>query len=334
MMRSLYSGVYGLRSHQTRMDVIGANISNVNTIGFKGSRVTFRDVLYQTMGTPSAASDEPMRGGVNPTQIGLGVTITSIDVLNTRAGPQTTDRPHDVYVDGEGYFAVYNPGDGQVYYTRVGDFNFDPRGNLVDGNGNFVMGFRPEEPIPLGDEGGLGDTDDMEFPGMFVPGGTDPEAFNEWLGEAIGETIDESPWLLNVNFGDEELYSTQRIQQIGIGPDGTITAYVSGMGDDEEGAAQLMTLGRIYLFKFPNNDGLQQVGNTYLLPTSNSGYPAVVIPGTNGTGKTNTSRLEMSNVELAREFTDMIITQRGFQANSRIITVSDEMLQELVNLKR
>jgi flagellar hook protein FlgE len=88
------------------------------------------------------------------------------------------------------------------------------------------------------------------------------------------------------------------------------------------------------LFKFPNNDGLTQVGNTYLFPTANSGFPAVVIPGTNGTGPTISSRLEMSNVELAREFTDMIITQRGFQANSRIITVSDEMLQELVNLKR
>ena len=76
------------------------------------------------------------------------------------------------------------------------------------------------------------------------------------------------------------------------------------------------------------------MGNTYLLPTANSGFPAVVVAGTNGTGKTVTSRLEMSNIELAREFTDMIITQRGFQANSRIITVSDEMLQELVNLKR
>ena len=333
MMRSLYSGVTGLHNHQTRMDVIGTNIANVNTIGFKGSRVTFRDVLYQSIGSPTAPSDGtegPMRGGTNPTQIGLGMMISSIDVLNTRAGPQTTDKPWDVYIDGEGYLAVYNPGDQQIYYTRVGDLNFDPAGNLVDGNGNLVIGFRPDEPVPYGES--LGDEDNWDIPGMWVPGGLDPEEFNDWREEGIQEDIESSQWLLNVNFG-EDLYTSQRIQQIEIGPDGVIRAYVA-MEDDEGAAAQLMELGRIYLFKFPNNDGLQQVCSTYLLPTANSGYPAIVVPGTNGSGPTITSRLEMSNVELAREFTDMIVTQRGFQANSRIITVSDEMLQELVNLKR
>ena len=333
MMRSLYSGVTGLRSHQTRMDVIGSNIANVNTIGFKGSRVTFRDVLYQSVGNASASSEAPLRGGVNPTQIGLGVMITSIDVLNTRAGPQTTDKPSDVYIDGEGYFAVYNPGDGQIYYTRVGDFNFDPRGNLVDGNGNLVLGFRPESPVGFTeDEDGLGDeyADEDELPGMRLPGGLENEGLTEWLGD-LGE--EDSGRRININFGEAELYTSGQIQQISIGPDGVITGYLPDP-DGEGGEPQLMQLGQIYVFKFPNNDGMQQVGNTYLLPTANSGFPAIVDPGTNGTGKTITSRLEMSNVELAREFTDMIVTQRGFQANSRIITVSDEMLQELVNLKR
>jgi flagellar hook protein FlgE len=316
------------------MDVIGANISNVNTIGFKGSRVTFRDVLYQTIGNAGRASEEPLRGGINPTQIGLGVMISSIDVLNTRAGPQTTDKPTDVYIDGEGYFGVYNPGDGQIYYTRVGDFNFDPAGNLVDGNGNFVMGARVSEPAALGEEPDW--TIESEN-GMWVQGSRDPSeseagmSFNDWRELAVGEDMESSVGLININF-DNQLFTTGMIQQISIGPDGVITAYVTDPDSDE--GARLMTLGRIALFKFPNNDGLNQVGNTYLLPTANSGYPAIVEAGTNGTGRTITARLEMSNVELAREFTDMIITQRGFQANSRIITVSDEMLQELVNLKR
>jgi len=322
MMRSLYSGVSGLRSHQTRMDVIGANISNVNTIGFKGSRVTFRDVLYQTMGNPTMPTDEPLRGGTNPTQIGTGVMITSIDVLNTRAGPQVTDKPTDVYVDGEGYFGVYNPGDGQVYFTRVGDLRFDSKGNLLDGLGNMVLGYRLDSPQDMSEP-----LDDASEGGMIVEGGVESDDYDEWLSDL---DLSENGGL-NINF-DDELYTKGLISQISIGPDGVISAYVKEDPEDAEG--QLMLLGRIYLFKFPNNDGLQQVGNTYLLPTSNSGFPSVVIPGSNGTGKTITSRLEMSNVELAKEFTDMIITQRGFQANSRIITVSDEMLQELVNLKR
>jgi len=114
---------------------------------------------------------------------------------------------------------------------------------------------------------------------------------------------------------------------VSIGRDGVIT----GINNETQ---QLEKLGTIAVYKFPNNDGLSQVGNTYLQVTPNSGYPTMAVPGLVGTGKIWTDRLEMSNVELAKEFTDMIITERGFQANSRVITVSDEMLQELVNLKR
>ena len=299
MMRSLYSGVAGLRVHQTRMDVIGNNIANVNTVGFKCSRVTFRDVLYQTYaGATTPSDDNPVRGGTNPSQIGLGVYVASIDVLNTRAGPMTTDRPLDCYLDGEGYFKVQGPENSQgvapEYYTRVGDFHFDPTGNLVDGNGNLVMGL-PADAVPFAE---------------MVEGSMEPN-----IGDA-GE--------LPIRIED---YVTNKYSQITIGPDGIITGYNNVDQINE-------TLGQILVYKFPNNDGLSQVGSTYLQITPNSGYPAVCAPGQDGTGKVVTSRLEMSNVELAREFTDMIITQRGFQANSRIITVSDEMLQELVNLKR
>ncbi|GHV15612.1 flagellar basal-body rod protein FlgG [Clostridia bacterium] len=297
MMRSLYSGVSGLRSHQTRMDVIGANIANVNTVGFKSSRVTFRDVLYQSYssaGTPTVDGDNP-RGGTNPYQIGLGVQVASIDMLNTRAGPQTTDRPLDCYIDGEGYFRVQDP-KGIDYYTRVGNFFIDAAGRLVDSNGNFVLG-------RLGDEVEA----DLDAGYEAVP-------IHLNLGEdATIPTADEPGWT--------------RYTQIAISTDGIITGY------DTE-AQEVATLAQIVLYKFPNNDALEQQGNTYLLPTNNSGEAIIAQPGLNGTGKIATARLEMSNVDLSKEFTDMIVTQRGFQANSRIITVSDSMLEELVNLKR
>lgn len=297
MMRSLYSGVSGLRVHQTRMDVIGANIANVNTVGFKCSRVTFRDVLYQSISNPARPSnDSPERGGTNPSQIGLGVTVASIDVLNTRAGPMLTDKPFDVYIDGEGYFSVLDAS-GVVYYTRVGDFNFDALGQLVDGNGNFVLGLRF-------------DAEDT----LDVTAFTDPDT---------GMITDE---LTTIVVEDFEYYT-----QIKIGIDGVITGYSTKPEDAEN---PIKYLGQVVLSKFINSDGLSQEGGTYLLPTANSGEPVAFAPGLGGTGRTITSRLEMSNVELSREFTDMIVTQRGFQANSRIITVSDEMLQELVNLKR
>lgn len=310
MMRSLYSGVTGLRIHQTRMDVIGNNLANVNTTGFKASKVMFRDVLYQTMsgaGRPSATA--PVRGGINPYQIGLGAQVASIDVLNTRAGPQTTDRPLDVYLDGEGYFKVRGPGGGLEdtpsgaieYYTRVGNFSFDEQGFLVDSNGNYVIGQT---------EGGL----------------TDIASYSSNIPDTIDPTIDHVGTTIRVDQPDVFM----RLSSITVGPDGIITAY----DPDATPGDEIVVIGQIALYKFANPDGLSQVGQTYYQPTSNSGVAGEIQAGLAGTGATISNRLEMSNVELAKEFTDMIITQRGFQANSRIITVSDEMLQELVNLKR
>ena len=304
MMRSLYSGVAGLRTHQTRMDVIGNNIANVNTVGFKASRVTFRDVIYQTLSGASSPTEEALRGGINPYQIGLGVQVSSIDKLMTRAGPQTTDRPLDAYIDGEGFFKVRGTGeeeDAPEYYTRVGNFSFDAQGFLVDSNGNYVMGMNgdmtsvlewsiDDGPATEIDEGGEHDATYIQVP---------PEDF-------------------------------MRLTAISIGPSGVITAY----DPQAEPPDEIVVLGQIALYKFINTDGLVQVGQTYFQPSTNSGAAGEIQAGFAGTGNVISSRLEMSNVELAKEFTDMIITQRGFQANSRIITVSDEMLQELVNLKR
>ena len=276
MIKSLYAGVTGLRNHQTKMDVIGNNVSNVNTVGYKSQRVLFKDLYYQTLSSAVAASAN--KGGLNPMQLGYGSAIASIDVLHTRSGIQTTDVVTDLYISGDGYFQVVS-GSGEVNYTRVGNFHFDENGNLVDANGYFVCGGVPsiEEPITA---------------------------------------------LAPIKIDELSKYS-----ELSIGLDGSISAINSATG-------MIEVLAQIGLVKFVNPNGLSLQGNQYLKQTQSSGEPTYAKPGTKATGSIISNGLEMSNVDLSKELTDMIITQRGFQANSRIITTSDEILQELVNIKR
>ncbi len=139
MNRAMFSGVSGLKVHQTRMDVIGNNISNVNTIGYKAQRVTFSDVFSQTIQGASAANDETGRGGVNPMQVGLGVNVSSIDMLMTQGATQRTDNPFDLMISGTGFIVV---GDAEgTYFTRAGALRQDDMGNLVIPNGMKVKGW-------------------------------------------------------------------------------------------------------------------------------------------------------------------------------------------------
>ncbi|MBQ5845596.1 MAG: flagellar hook-basal body complex protein, partial [Selenomonadaceae bacterium] len=138
MMRSLYSGVSGLKNHQTRMDVVGNNISNVNTTGFKSSRVTFADTLSQTLSGASSAADG--KGGTNPQQIGLGSAVSAIDTLFTNGSVRSTGVNTDLCLSGNGLFIV-GKGDSDVYYTRNGNFKFDAKGNYVTSDGLFVKGW-------------------------------------------------------------------------------------------------------------------------------------------------------------------------------------------------
>lgn len=138
MMRSLFSGVAGLRNHQTGMDVIGANISNVNTVGYKGSRSNFSDVISQTM--QGAASATGNRGGTNPIQVGLGMGLAAVDSIMTSGSYQPTGKQTDLAIQNQGFFIV---SDGlNQYYTRAGAFDFDAAGNyVVPGTGMKVMGW-------------------------------------------------------------------------------------------------------------------------------------------------------------------------------------------------
>lgn len=287
MLRSLYSGVSGLKNHQTKMDVIGNNIANVNTVGFKSSRVTFQDIYSQTLRPASAPGADS--GGVNPQQVGLGVSLGSVDTMFTRSAAEYTGSPLDLSIEGDGFFVVNDRGND--FFTRAGNFTTDAANNLINANGLIVQGWM------------TGEGNDVAGP--FDP--TDPDTI----------TLDN---LTDIVMPDD--YYDITISKTGeiIGINATTQARD--------------VIGRVALANFNNQNALTKMGNNLYDVSQNSGDPIISAPGIAGTAFVNPSSLEMSNVDLAKEFTDMIITQRGFQANSRIITTSDSLLEELVNLKR
>ena len=267
MLRSMFSAIAGLRSHQTMMDVTGNNIANVNTSGYKSSRATFQEALTQV--TRGATGPTAAQGGTNPFQVGLGTQVAGTDTNFGQGSVQTTGRGSDLSINGQGFFMVQS--DAGTVYTRSGAFSWDAAGNLVTANGLQVL-------------------------------------------DTTGAPI---------NFGPATHSEPQ------IGQDGTISARNLATG-------LLEPIGQsVGLQTFANPNGLAAIGNGFYTDTDNAGAAATpAAPGANGAGQLQSGTLEMSNVDLAAEFTNMIIAQRGFQANARTITSSDEILQELVNLKR
>jgi flagellar hook protein FlgE len=285
MMRSLFAAISGLRVHQTMLDVTANDIANVNTIGFKGSTVSFKDALAEMQSGASGPSAG--LGGQNAEQIGLGVQLGSISTNMAAGAIQTTNNPLDLAIQGEGFFRVASlsaAGPPQVFgtvnYTRAGNFTTDSAGNLVTQDGNYVLGHSVTSQGP---------------PPVF--GTTD-------------STITIPPTASSVS----------------IGQDGVVNYIDSTTGTSK-------ALAQVTLAKFPNDEGLTAEPGTNYVESPNSGTPVVGIPGdTNGLGTVVSGSLEMSNVDLAAEFTNMIEAQRGFEANGRIISTADQMLQDLVNL--
>jgi flagellar hook protein FlgE len=292
MMRALYSGVTGLRNHQTRMDVIGNNIANVNTAGYKASRVVFQDIYCQTI--KPATSSSATTGGSNPQQVGLGMAMASIDVLHTSSASQYTGRPMDCAIEGDGYFCLGTgpvTGTESITFSRSGNFYTDKANYLTSANGEYILGYEVNS------------------------------ATGAIVKRDAGGTIDPA--------GNPTM---QRIQ---------IPANLKDVSIDDHGAIvgldasnNKVYVGQIILATFNNENALEKVGSNTYRDTINSGAPDFTTPGAGDAGTLNPGSLEMSNVDLAGEFTDMIVTQRGFQANSRIISTTDSMLEELVNLKR
>lgn len=278
-----------MQQFQSRMDVIGNNIANVNTTGYKSARMDFADAFSQTYRGAGAGSGTT--SNTDPIQVGTGVISTSIKSqftqgAITRTGPQT-----DLAVSGDGFFVVEDPISGAQFATRAGDFRLDQSYRLVTNNGFRVQGFT---------DSGLSTEGDIVVDGTGRPSTSDPLA---------------------------------TVSSYAIGRDGIVTVRLS---DGTE-----FSRGQILMQRFSDPNALTKQGNNLYSSmsaagplTSGTAASGASAPGTNGLGIIESGALELSNVDLAKEFADMIVTQRSFQANARIITTSDEILQELVALKR
>ena len=416
MMRALFSGVSGLRNHQTRMDVIGNNIANVNTVGFKGSRVTFKEAFFQMLSGASRSQQD--LGGLNPMEIGTGVNLGSIDTLFTQGSLETTGQPLDLAIQGSALFVL---GDGsQHYFTRAGDFQLDADGRMVSPSSGYVVqgvmadaqgnlasaGSVGDIKIQLGqrsaaqqtssvsllgnldDSAKVGDTHSMGIT-VFDPAGashqlkmlctkTAPGAWS-WTatldgtavpattpgtvtfnsngslatftypdgasaltlttagGTAFNVTVDAGTiggidGLAGFANSSSAVVSSQNgyqagdLSNISVDNRGVITGYFSN--------GVTRSLAQVALANFSNPSGLVRNGDNNYTESSNSGSAVIGFAGGTTSSTLTPGALESSNVDISQEFTDMIIAQRGFQANARVITTADEMLNELVNLRR
>ena len=421
MLRSMFSAVSGLRIHQTMMDVIGNDIANVNTVGYKSSSVIFEDLLSQTIrGAGVAAGGANGSGGTNPAQVGLGVSVAGISQNFTQGASQLTGRSTDLSIQGDGLFVV-RKGPEQLY-TRDGSLNFDALGRLTTADGAVLQGWTADASgvvnanaavgdisMPLGQTTAPTETANIKLGGNLpadsavgtsivtsltaydsqgtaidttftytktaadtwtvtatmpdTAGGPDvtvgtatlnwdsaatPPAFNPPPSLTLTPTAATGAWngTIAVDFGattdsqalrqfsgDSSVAALSQdgsalgtLQSFTIGQDGIVTGVFSN--------GRTRPIAQIALAAFANASGLEKTGDSLYRASVNSGLPQIGQAGSGGRGTLSGSTLEMSNVDLAQEFTNLIVAQRGFQANARVITASDELLQDLVNLKR
>ena len=422
MLRSMFAAVSGLQAHQTFMDVVGNNIANVNTTGFKAGTVEFEDLLSQTLngaGLPTSA----ISGGTNPAQVGLGVRLAGIGTNFSQGAAQETGRSTDFAIQGDGFFVVQQG--GEQAYTRNGSFSLDGLGQLVTGDGGLVQGWQAD---PQGNVNTNASTGPVKIPvGQTISpvttanikvGGNLPSDsavgtkidvsidVNNSLGASIplrmeftkvADSAGSVNWTMttydsannavagpsNVQFDDNgnltsgNLTLTQAQLNAIAGTSGTWAAAgavvnfgtssaadrltgaaslnsVAALSQDGSGIGSLVSfsvgesglisgvfsngrtqaLGQIALATFANPAGLLKQGSSLFTTSADSGVAEVGVAGVGGRGTLTGSTLEGSNVDLGQEFTNMIIAQRGFEANAKVITTSDQLLQDLVNLKQ
>lgn len=422
MMMSMYSAVSGLKSQQTKLNVIGNNVANVNTLGYKSQSVAFSDLLSQTISAAGAAAGQT--GGTNSKQIGLGSQVSAITKNMGTGSSQYTGNDTDAALSGDGFFIVQGGGTGKYQFTRAGNFGVDLDGNLVV-NGLKVCGWEydttagkfntqetvapinlftstsgvnkkvlaPEQTTSVSLSGNLSSSaavsattvDSSSTMTVYDALGTSYDvkveykrtATDEWTatfsGGCLGTPVDQvmtfdangkmtsptdgkftlsidSPTAPAVAFdvemnlsgismytsstgkssvavSDQDGYASGTLQDFSIGADGVITGSYSN--------GQKQALGMLGLAVFTNPSGLDKIGENLYATSVNSGeFSGAVAAGTGGSGKLTTGALEMSNVDLANEFSEMMITQRAYQANSKIITTSDTLLETLINMSR
>lgn len=297
MLKSMYSGVSGMKANQIKMDVIGNNIANVGTTAFKKSDVRFADTLYQNQINSSASSLN--YGGLNPSQVGLGVKVSGISKSFIQGSLQTTGRSTDVAIDGDGFFMVakgdLNETDSlEINYTRDGSFSVDEDGNLVTADGWRVVGKALD--------------DDGNPTGDLIPI-TIPRTLN--VDDGKGGTVDKRVIAFNIS----------------VNGNGVVTVTLED--------STKHNISKLELALFVNPEGMENKGGNRYVSTPNAGEVTYLTEGeSKAFGWVTQGYIEMSNVDLSQEFTEMIVTQRSFQANSKIITTSDEMIQEVLGIKR
>lgn len=301
MLRSMYSAISGMDSFQTKLDVIANNISNVNTTGFKSGRVNFADVLSQTVSGASTGSTT--LGGTNPVQVGLGTKVAGIQTLFTQGADQSTGNPLDVAINGDGMF-VLRDGSSNAY-SRAGSFATDDIGGhqyLVAPNGMLVQGYAVPTTSGTPDTSHLVDLDLTSLTSSLQQA----PASTGGVSTPLNLTLSTAP-------------------NVQIGPDGSVSVTASD--------GKQYTVGVVALATFPNYAGLSHSGDNNFVQSANSGSPQLGKPGNNNVGSLQSGFLEMSNVDLTRQFTEMIVAQRGFDANSKMIGTDNAILNDIVNLK-
>lgn len=263
MIRALYSAGSGMNAQQINIDNIAHNLANANTAGFKMRRTQFQDLLYQSMIQPGSAAGSQT---VVPTglQLGLGARPASNEIIFSQGSFQLTSNPLDIVIEGRGFFQVRRP-NGEIAFTRAGNFHLDRDGNIVTGDGNPI---EPQITIP-------------------------PQA-----------------------------------QAISIASDGTVSFTMPGQNNAQ-------VAGQIQIANFINPAGMNSIGNSLFMPTDASGEPTVSIPGgQEGVGTLMQGYLEQSNVSIVEEFINMIVSQRAYEASSKVVRAADEMYQQVNNLTR
>ena len=339
------SAVAGLRAHQNKLDVIGHNLANVNTAGYKSQSYLFKEAMYQTStNSTSGSGSTGGSGGVNAAQYGYGTMMGSIWV-DMAASTPTQMGGLTATIDGEGFFLTMptvssvatdskEVKGSNFQYTRVGQFKIDSDGFLVDSNSNnFVYGFRTTGD-PLDSTAAITYGNDLQP--IRVCAVTEASDANGVITGNTGEIKDtgETALAKSVKIDNEGKITIGIKVNETIDPgDPTATPPVPPTNVE---VIKEVVIGKVAIATFQNQEGLTKSGGSYYTASKadNSGICEVTTPGAGGASSLITGYVEASNVDMAKEFSELITTQRGFQANSKMITVSDQILEELVNMKR
>ncbi|MFK7918438.1 MAG: flagellar hook protein FlgE [Ilumatobacter sp.] len=407
------SALSGLRNHQLQIDVIGNDIANVSTNGFKGSTAVFSDVLSQTLS--GATESGGQTAGSNPAQVGLGSRLIGTLQNQAQGALQRTGRSTDLAIQGDGFFVVANG--NEELFTRNGSFVLDAQARVATIDGALVQGWQAEPDGSI-DTSRTPENIEIQSGNLLAPVSTSTvtAAGNLDRGAAVGEVVtigvtvysdtgeeilltvnfektNADEWTATATHGSPGVAVAMTDSVLSFGTDGEITGPADGTIDiagglipglggaievelggpgepqritqySSESTATVLTqngspagvlnsfdigqdgqivgtysngrigtIGQIALASFTNPEGLERVGGSWRRSV-NSGLAQLGAAGTGGRGAISAGTLEMSNVDLAEEFTHLIVAQRGFQGNARIISASDEVLQEVVNLRR